>query len=1673
MADDGIWGGNLELFAAAQVWQCNIVVHQVDGKCTTIECGSADARSFHVCYYNDEHYDSIRSLDDDLTGPPIRFAHESAAAGKICVEIAREVETPSKHTALARLVMEFPHTSEDDLVDLYKKLHCDVERVRRKLTKQAAKSRRNAVYLGHVRPSLANDYWWPDFNSTGVQTFLGDVYNAQLTQGRTGEFHLFHEDVVYSTKSYRTDDTRIEWSASYGRQILLDNIPLDAAVTALRLRSFESSFLMAAQYCWLDFNRDFAMAHTFKRQRRCDATKRDNAAVYLEAVIRNCPAHAMYTATQSQQLDATILEAVRMSPAGLHWIDAMERHHMQPVPDEVLYWTTRGLQRWKTPLQNLFQDGIDDTIQIRNALGYEQSMQIKKVSKYGRSIGRWTTLAANVGIWNDLYTCQALNASLILNANNSVVNLGIDWDVDTFQPPNNPGANLVRQSIGPFMSIDIEWVPHPVALRSFHATFQDHLVAIYRERRLPPPIPVDPVPPSWRQANRLYYGGNPVCPFGGGKPFVQPPFGYYDDCATPTPHSFRLTAEAVVFAMHMARPVGPPDAFVAATCNLCSVEMIDDCLGFVREIWRIRDEFDMPSAARIDAAHATMALDMKFIQFASDNMSHVVLSQSMVPTAPDDPWTVFGWVFVYDWLQGDREAVKFEGDEGNVTMLSQPHPDTFSIVANPMEMPSHACKYIWYISVYITFTLMGVGVLAIVYASVNRLHFHGRHLLQFNRVVGSVWIGRPMLFVRGMTAMIVLSTVDVRFVEDGGISALQRSSRPLLVSCLLAGEGTWLTYVLQDFCTPVTRCGGWFIPFSSCLYLVVTDSTMTNDLWWASFNATGHQTFLTNWCTKQLLLSNTLDATQVDRPQYGDVENAYNTMQTSLTTAPLYPATIQAEVYSNLHVVASGLRAMRSCDMPWIATVYCYVDLNRTWEMAVSSDRQNKCQLDNANGAVYLETILRNTHWPAMELCWGAALARGVFDHLQRTSDGRAWVDSIQSRPSLPIHDEVATWVLHNVTEFAPHWQNFKQIGITETMDIQNAFGLAYPFTIRKIRPTYQEAVVPSSWRMTWPLAKLLLAVASNSSGLDGSSLVRASPSFAFCNTSSIETLFIRSGTLQFPLEPGLAMTRALLGPFGTISTKRIAPPVELRALYRRLTETITASVGQNATALKDFLAIRTMKFFTPDTIAWRGRQHFGGNFMCGLSSSLGMQLAEYFASDGSCAANADEQAQGSKLTSMAALLIHSTRPPGFIEGTCAHEVYARTNCVEMLQQGFAFFSSAIPLDQRLPLVDLAARTNDAIQQLYAPQMVQYTSSALRKSEIVLSTVGVFDEPTFEFFAWMYMFGWVLGNREVVYFDGATAAMHVLSGMSPTMLYEVDAHEIPQNVAFYFRCAIQYFTIVLLMVAVVVCLTIVANRGYIEGLNTIQFNRVAGQVWIGRALLLLRGLTAICILSTARLHLDNFGGFTQFVSVAPDTIATMLSSGEMGWIVYILNDLFSVATTDLTSQYSWKASVTIWVVAGLWSVVAPVQHVVRIDRDCVTDAVDFALTCRSGVFEIGSVARFGGLMMLACICCVVFFFVDLLVLSRRRVQCPIHTSLLLHSVAQYQFDQTHWIYRGVYYLDRASAVMNGILSYRAASGTLVVVDIKTWQLLLIPRRELSPSESLPRALEFAIPLDAA
>ncbi|ETV92822.1 hypothetical protein H310_13029 [Aphanomyces invadans] len=654
-----------------------------------------------------------------------------------------------------------------------------------------------------------------------------------------------------------------------------------------------------------------------------------------------------------------------------------------------------------------------------------------------------------------------------------------------------------------------------------------------------------------------------------------------------------------------------------------------------------------------------------------------------------------------------------------------------------------------------------------------------------------------------------------------------------------------------------------------------------------------------------------------------------------------------------------------------------------------------------------------------------------------------------------------------------PAWQNYKHIGVTETVDVTSAFGLAYPLTIRNVPSMYHSAATPTSFRMQWPLAKTLWAVSNNSSGVGGSSLVRSSPVYAFGNASSMEALLARNQTVEFPLGWRLALTRQTFGPFGTVVMTRVEPPLALRALYRELTEAIVGAIGHNATTLHAYMSVRKMSMFTPCTMAWRYQCTVGGNFMCDGGKVLTREMSEFFALDGSCSSNGNDQTLNNGHTTMAAVLSQAVRGDELVQSTCAHETLARPSCEQVMQQGLAFIASTPLLSSTLAaLADVTQATKRTIQATLAPQVVQFTWDCQVGSATALSHIGVFDEPTFEFFAWLYMFEWVLGYREVVQFTGASKpTMTVVSGRPLVMRFDVNSQEIPQNMAFYIRCTIQYFTIVLLAIAVGVCISIVLSRGYIEGMNMFQFNRVAALVWIGRPLVLLRGVTAVCILSTATLRLDlpAMGGtFTQFVSGPPDTMTTLLSCGEMGWVVYILNDVFSVMTGQVTSRYAWKSSVGVWLAASVWSLVSPVRHAVSIDRQCTADVVDFTLSCHSATFEIGQVDRFVGLLGLAGVGCVVSYAIER-GLGSRGANTQISKSLLLHSVAQFQFEQTPWLCGGMYYLDRASAMLNGLLSIRAPNGAYLVMDVKTWQWFVVPVPD-TPCTPMPPSFVHAIPL---
>ncbi|KDO19649.1 hypothetical protein SPRG_14549 [Saprolegnia parasitica CBS 223.65] len=133
MEDEEALGGNLELYVASLLWQRHIVVHQVDGNRTTIDCGHAKARAWHVCYYNDEHYDSIRSVDDDLMSTPLPLPPPVTETGADT--------SAQRERDLKALRTDFPTMDTDELESLFEQLQCDPAKLRQKLSAKTKKAK--------------------------------------------------------------------------------------------------------------------------------------------------------------------------------------------------------------------------------------------------------------------------------------------------------------------------------------------------------------------------------------------------------------------------------------------------------------------------------------------------------------------------------------------------------------------------------------------------------------------------------------------------------------------------------------------------------------------------------------------------------------------------------------------------------------------------------------------------------------------------------------------------------------------------------------------------------------------------------------------------------------------------------------------------------------------------------------------------------------------------------------------------------------------------------------------------------------------------------------------------------------------------------------------------------------------------------------------------------------------------------------------------------------------------------------------------------------------------------------------------------------------------------------------------------------------------------------------
>ncbi|KAH9133977.1 hypothetical protein AeRB84_020121, partial [Aphanomyces euteiches] len=621
--------------------------------------------------------------------------------------------------------------------------------------------------------------------------------------------------------------------------------------------------------------------------------------------------------------------------------------------------------------------------------------------------------------------------------------------------------------------------------------------------------------------------------------------------------------------------------------------------------------------------------------------------------------------------------------------------------------------------------------------------------------------------------------------------------------------------------------------------------------------------------------------------------------------------------------------------------------------------------------------------------CWGKALEIGIYLHLKSTAQGAQWIVTTQERKTT-VPEEAQVWLNAGMTKFATQWQNYKRLGVAESIFVKNAYGLAYPLTLKSSSGFFQFSA-ETTRKMQWPLANDLSAIASNSSVIQGKSLIRTSPVFAYANTTPEEAL-IDFGLLSSPFGPCFSLVRNALGHFGSIAMRRIPTPFLLRALYI-----------DSASSLTYQLVVLNCP--SAESMGWTDTRR-----------------RQFPLSSGSCPLGAQEFFVGDASDIMAATIVS----PNVTASAVAQREFRNIRLIYLRP------SDASALFAQAQLVKFIVRDQIQIDN------VQYIGGIPTS----IGRVRFFDptEVDLEFFTWLAVFDWAKGIREVVSFQGDNGTITALSSLSNLNQMTVNPREVPVNISLYMRRLLQYFTGVMLSVACIVCLYIIGLKGQIEASNMLVFSRVASIVWIGRPLVILRALSAISILSTATLTLVRpmEGVVSYFESTSRAWYMIILAAGELVWMVYVVNDLFSVVTGPATPRYASRSFKTAWVAAILSAVLVPPRSQMSLSRECKL----WKWTFKSCVPVVSLVLG----------CCIVCYGLERWSPHRRKHSSP----------------ASPLRYKGVWHIDKASAVLTGILTFELSS-TLYLFDIKTWRIHALPRQD-DHDVNMPEHLRYAVPL---
>ncbi|KAF0685601.1 Aste57867_22530 [Aphanomyces stellatus] len=288
---------------------------------------------------------------------------------------------------------------------------------------------------------------------------------------------------------------------------------------------------------------------------------------------------------------------------------------------------------------------------------------------------------------------------------------------------------------------------------------------------------------------------------------------------------------------------------------------------------------------------------------------------------------------------------------------------------------------------------------------------------------------------------------------------------------------------------------------------------------------------------------------------------------------------------------------------------------------------------------------------------------------------------------------------------------------------------------------------------MYWSLANDLAAVALNSSGIPGLSLVRSSPVFANMNTS-LQTILQLNGTLHAPLGRVFTVVTSTFGQFGSIDMTFLpCPKVAKEAIYR-IQVALRRTLFENLAAQSAYDAIPLVPSSAaiPAPKAWTDLNFIpvGGSPVCPEVAGIGpisAGMLTLLSWNRQCLVTATNTFLQPTPTMMIVSAIFanvthasSLSAEDLMTATCAQNPTAIDMCLASLNQFLTFATTLLDVATLAPFVVAATQTIRALNV----SLVQYGGSAPR---VTFNTNNILSQVEFTFFAWHFLFGWTDGTQ--------------------------------------------------------------------------------------------------------------------------------------------------------------------------------------------------------------------------------------------------------------------------------------------------------------------------------------